>query len=894
MGLSKFFKRDHWDEERRQELETYLEIETAENIAKGMSPEEARTAANRKLGNPALIREEIYRVNSLGLLETLWQDIRYGARMLRKSPGFTLIAVLTLALGIGANTAIFSMVDWLLFQKLPVENPDALTFLSFNRTGLSPRDIQFSFPEYRQISEECGLQFNGITATAFGGASGGQTGPDGMTFQGKTQPVQTFFATGNFFSFLGLKPALGRFFMPNEGISSALDPVVVLSWEYWMSRFHGDPEIVGKSVAINGHLATIIGVAPKGFVGPAPALHMQAYLPLNMLVIDAGTPNDFLVKGDVRPLIIFARLKHGTAPEQVRPALNTVGQHLLAQFPRPDELASGMRANPLRPPGLITFDGVNPLVRTSVLFFMLGILILLLACVNVANLLLVRSTSRQAEMAVRAALGAARSRLIRQLLTESVLLSLLGCCAGIATGLVATRLLNSIHFPGYFPLSFSFGFDWLVFAGALTVALLSSFIAGIAPAMQSSRANINHGLRDSGRSLTSRKQRLRNVMVAIQIAGSLALLIVAGLFARSLQSAQHADLGFDPHELTNVTVDSNQIGYSQARTETLYKDLLERSRALPGVQSASLAAIIPMGDTSIGGEIVIPGVQPAKGQAHPSALYNAVSPGYFQTLRIPLLRGRDIEERDNATAPHVAVINQAMADKYWPRQDPLGREFSVPEDLKRPIQVIGVARNIRLVDPYSPIDPTYFVPLAQHYFPTATLQVRSANTEIARQLLPLVDSLAPTMPTHAISMTEALNGLNGLFLFRLGAVLTGVLGGVGLLLAIIGVYGVMSYAVSQRTHEIGIRMALGAQRKGILAMVAKQTLTVVIAGLAIGALLAFGVGQIVRDFLVGVNPGDPITYFGVATLLAITSMAACFVPARRAVNVDPTVALRNE
>jgi putative ABC transport system permease protein len=812
--------------------------------------------------------------------------------MLRKNPGFTTIAVLTLALGIGANTAIFSMVDWLLFQKLPVEDPNSLTFLSFNRAGLTPNDTQFSFPEYQQLTEECGPQFNGMVAVAFSGT--GQTGPDGMTFQGKTQSVQALFATGNFFSFLGLKPSLGRFFRPDEGTTPAPDPVAVLSWGYWMSRFHGNSEIVGKSAAINGHLVTIIGIGPKGFVGPTPALHMQAYLPLNMMVVDAGIPNDFLLKGTTRPLYIFARLKRGTTPENVRPALNIAGQHLLAQYPRPDETPNGMRANPLRPPGLITYEGVNPLVRTAAMFFMLGILILLLACVNVANLLLVRATSRQSEMAVRSALGAARRRLIRQSLTESILLSLLGCCGGIVTGLMATRLLNSIHFPGSFPLSFSFGFDWLVFGGALAVALLSSLIAGIAPALQSSRADINHGLRDSGRSLTSRKQRLRNVMVAIQVAGSLTLLIIAGLFARSLQIAQHADLGFDPHELTNLAVDSNQIGYSQAKTETFYKDLLERSRALPGVQSASLAAVIPMGDTSIGGEIVIPEIQPVRGQPHPSALYNAVSTEYFQTLRIPLLRGRDIEERDNANAPHVAVINQAMADKYWPHQYPVGREFSVPEDLKHPIQVIGVARNIRLVDPYSPIDSAYFVPLAQRYFPTVTLQVRSANMEITRQLLPLVESLAPGMPTSAMTMTESLNGVNGLFLFRLGATLTAILGGLGLVLAAVGVYGVMSYSVSQRTHEIGIRMALGAQRGQILSLVGRQGLLVVIAGLGIGLPLAFGIGMLIRDFLIGIGAADPITYTFVSLLLAAVAMAACFIPAQRATRVDPTLALRNE
>jgi hypothetical protein len=309
MGLSKFFRRHRWDEERASELQAYLELETAENIAKGMSPDKARTAAHRKLGNPALVREEIYRMNSFGFLETLWQDIRYGARMLRKNPGFTITAALTLALGIGANTAIFSMVDWLVFQKLPVHDPKALTFLTFTRTGPVRNDSQFSVPEYQQITEGCGTQFDGMAAAAFGASSGGQTGPDGLTFQGKTLPVQTYFVTTNFFSVLGLHPALGHFFTTQDGITPGADPVVVLSWDYWQSRFHGDQEMIGKSVAMNGHAVTIIGISPKGFVGPAPAVHMQAYLPLNMLVIDAGTPNDFLPESRYSPPQYFCPLE---------------------------------------------------------------------------------------------------------------------------------------------------------------------------------------------------------------------------------------------------------------------------------------------------------------------------------------------------------------------------------------------------------------------------------------------------------------------------------------------------------------------------------------------------------------------------------------------------------
>lgn len=893
MGLSKFFNRSRWDEERSRELETYLEAETADNIAKGMSPAEARTAAHRKLGNPALIREEIYQINSFGLFETLWQDLRYGARMLRKSPGFTLIAVLTLALGIGANTAIFSMVDWLVFQQLPVQDPKSLIYFGFIKGGELHNDVQFSFPEYQEIAAECGSEFNGMAAAAFGGSSG-QSRPDGLTYQGKTLPVQTYFTTGNFFSLLGLKPTLGRFFTDREGVSAGADPVMVLSWEYWQSRFQGDHDIIGKSVAVNGHDVTIIGVGPKDFYGPTPLLHMQAYLPLGMFVVEAGTPRNFLTTPDARSLVVFARLKPGTSPKQLKPLLNLVSQHLLERHPRPDEKLNGMSALPLRPPGMVSSESMNPLARVAIIFFILGILVLVLACVNVANLLLVRAASRQSEMAVRAALGAARQRLIRQLLTETLLLALLGGGAGIITGLLATHALAAMPLPTALPLSLDFHFDWLVFGGALFATVLASLVAGITPALQAARPDLNMVLHDSGRSLTSRRYRLRNTMVTIQVAGSLSLLIVAGLFARSLQGAQHFDVGFDPHGITNVTMDPNEIGFTEAKGQEFYRELLERARALPGVESVSLAAWLPDDETQFGGPIEIPGIETVKGQPRPSALFNAVSDGYFRTMGVPILRGRDISASDSATSPRVALINQLMADKYWPRQDPIGRQFAPADDRTHPIQIIGVVRNFRMVDPYSDIEPAYFVPLTQHYFATATLHVRSAasDPEFIRQIVTMIDSMAPTIPIYTGSMTQAL--MSGLFLFRLGAILTGILGAVGLFLAIIGVYGVMSYAVSQRTHEIGIRMALGAQRKGILTMVAKQTLTVVIAGLVIGALLAFGVGQIVREFLVGVSPADPITYFGVAALLAITSISACFIPARRAVNVDPIVALRNE
>ena len=907
MSFRRFFRRRQWDDERARELAAYLEIETAENVALGMPAEAAHAAAHRKLGNPTLVREEIYRMNSLGFIETFWQDIRYGARMLRKNPGFTAVAVLTLALGTGANTAIFSMVDWLMFQQLPVERPKELTYLGFSLGGALHNDSQFSFSEYQQIREQCGKEFDGLSASAFGGSSGAE--PDGMTYQGKTMPVQTFFATGNFFALLGLKPALGRFFTPEEGSTAGGDPVVVLAWEYWQSRFHGDPEMIGKAAAINGHAVTIIGVAPKGFVGPTPVFHMQAYLPLGMLVIDAGTSPGFLSAPDARPLMVLARLKPGDSIEQVRPALAVVGERLLKQYPRPDQTAGNgaivvpnstgaLRAIPLRPPGIMNGEGANPLAKVAAMFLTLGILVLLLACLNVANLLLVRATARQGEIAVRAALGAARNRLVRQLLTESLLLCFVGCTGGIVVGLAATRLMAGARFQTHLALSFDLRFSWLVFVFAFSVALLSGLVVGVAPALRATRTNLNAVLHENQRTSSGRKQRLRNILVVAQVAGALGLLVVAGLFIRSLRGVQHANLGFDPHQVTNLTLDPNQIGYSKDKGEQFYQSLLERVRALPGVESASLAAMIPMGDTEFGGPINIPGIEPVKGQPRPSALYNAVSPSYFQTMGITISGGRDLSDHDSATAPRVALVNQAMAEKYWPGKDPLGRQFSEPEDPKHPIQIVGVVRNFHMIDPYSPIEPAYFVPLVQHYFPAQTLQIRTAHeagNTLTRDIIALVDTLAPSMPVYgATSMTQALNGLNGLFGFRVAAGLTGCLGVLGLILAAVGVYGVMSYSVGQRTHEIGIRMALGAQRGQILALVSRQSLFVIAAGLAVGLLLAFAIGQLIQDFLVGIGPTDAITYIAISILLAAVAMVACFIPARRATRIDPMLALRNE
>jgi putative ABC transport system permease protein len=896
MSWKKFFRRRRWDDERARELSAYLETETAENIARGMPPQDAAAAAHRKLGNAARVREEIYRMNTLGWLEAVWQDTRFAARMLRKNPGFTAIAVLTLTLGIGANTALFSVVDWLVLQQLPVKNPKELTYLGFSRGGALNNDVRLSFREFEEIRDQSAGQLAGVAAAAFGGAAGGQSGPDGMTVDGVTRPVQTFFVSDNFFSLLGLQPAVGGFFTPGEGNAAGKDPVVVLSFEYWQSRFHADQKIIGRSVAINGHPVTIIGVAPRGFAGPTPALHMQAYLPLGMLVIDAGTPPNFLSRPDNRPLLLLARLKPGTSVSEASPALAVIGDRILKEHPRPDEKLGALRAVPLRPPMLASGEG-NPLGKFAAMLLVLGIFVLLLACLNVANLLLVRATLRRGEMAVRAALGAAQGRLVRLLLTESLLLALLGCGGGVLVGLAATRLLSSLAFPSSLALSLDLRFNWAVFSFAFAVALIAGVVVGIVPAFRAARGNVSAVLHESQRTSSGGRQRLRNMLVIAQVAGAMTLLIVAGLFVRSLHGVQHTDLGFNPRNVINLTFDANQIGYPKAQGERFYRDLLDRVRQMPGVESASLAAWVPMGDTQFGGRVDVPGFETPTGQPQPTAYLNAVTPGYFATMGIPVLRGRDFTANDSASAQHVALINRAMAEKYWPGRDPMGREFLDPEDPKQPIQVVGIVQNFRMIDPYSPIDPAYFVPLAQHYYATQTLQIQSRgeSASLTRNITALVDTLAPAMPVYGIgTMTQALNGLNGLYGFELVAVITGILGSLGLVLATVGVFGVMSYSVSQRTREIGIRMALGAQHGEILKLVGRQGLLVVAAGIVVGFLFSFAVGKLIQDFLVGIHSTDAVTYTAITLFLGVVAMAACFVPVRRALRIDPMLVLRNE
>jgi predicted permease len=880
---------------RRKELDRDLEDELAFHLTKsaqknrdlGMNAEESNYAARRQFGNFTYTRERSREMWTFAWLETLWRDVRFGARILRKSPGFTVAVALTLALGIGANAAIFSMVDWLMLRPLPIHKPEQVTFLAFSRPAEN-FDDSFSYAEFLEIRKQ--------TKEVFADEAGMIQGADssGLTVDGKTQPLLCVYVTGNFFAMLGIQPYLGRFILPSEGSMAGGDPVAVLSYRYWKSRFNSDPSIIGKQAAINGHPVTIVGIGPKDFLGPTPVIEMQAYLPLGMAIVDTEIPHDLFADPKARSMLIFARLQPQMTIQRAQPKLALVGRNVVQQFSRTDEHGS-LFVMALRPPGIIT--GPNPFPKLAALFLTLAILVLLLACLNVANLLLVRASARRREMAVRSALGAGRVRLLRQLLTESVLLALLGCTGGIVCGLFLTRTLSSLKLQTDLPVIFDLQFEWRVFTYAFGVALITGILVGAVPALRASRGNLRETLHEGGRTSTGGRQRLRGILVAAQVAGSLALLVTAGLFIRSLRGVEKTDLGFDPRHVLNFTVDPREIGYSDSQGLAFYRELLGRVRVLPGVESASITSTVPLGESLAGSDLEIPGYKNAEGGAPPHAYRSGVTDGYFKTMGMRLVLGRFFSEADKENSPRVAIVNESMARKFWPNQDPLGKRFTRAGDPKHPIEVVGVVNNTRNVQLYGQFEEYFYIPFAQDSFPSVTLQLRTetAPQTMIPEVLGIVQSLAPAMPVFGVrTMTQALHGFNGLLLFEIGAVLAGALGLLGLTLSMIGVYGVMSYAVSQRTQEIGVRMAFGAQPREVLTMIARQGGFIIAAGLLLGLLAAFAVGKLVGDFLVGVTSTDPITYASVSFLLTAVALVACYIPAHRATHVDPMIALRHE
>ena len=890
-SLRNWSHRRRIDEQLDEEVRGYADMLADEKIKQGMSSAEAHREAKMETGGIEQVKEQVREVRAGHFLETLWQDLRYGARMLRKSLGFTVIAVLTLALGIGANTALFSMVDWLMLRPIPgVKSSVRLAYLiTESKNGGHENGI--SYPNFVDIRNQ--------TSSIFSQVAGIQPFQmDGLRADGKTMQIWTNYVTGDFFEMLGIQPALGRFILPSEGKVAGADPVLVLSYSYWQTHFGADPNVIGKKVAVNGQPVTIIGVAPKDFHGALAILDVQGYLPMSMVSATLLTKDDFFSnRKSESDMLVIARLKSGVSLPAAQPVLKVVAQRLARQYPKSDDWTTMCALKLTAAPPGANADSSQPLVVIASLFLFLAGMVLLLACVNVVNLQLVRAGVRSREMAVRAALGAGRGRLMRQMLTESNLLALLGCAGGIVLGIVGSRVLSSLNLGTAIPIVLDFSFNWRVFSYAFAAALLTGILVGVVPALRSSRGNLSEVLHEGGRTATGRRQRLRSTLVVAQVAGSLVLLIVAGLFVRSLQNVQHTNLGFDAKHVLNISMDPHEAGYDEARGALFFRDLVQRVGALPGLQSASVAGSIPMGLYNYGAELKIAGYEPPKGDNARFVGDNAVSPGYFETMGIPFIRGRDFQESDDANAPRVAIINEAMAEKFWRGQDPIARQFQIVADPTHPVQIVGVVTDSVTGDISETIGPYFYLPFAQKYMTPATLQLRTkgAPESMAATILGIIRSMEPAMPTFDVqTMMQAMDTPNGLMLFQLGASLAAILGILGLVLAIVGVYGVISYSASQRTHEIGVRMAIGAQPGQVLRMIFRQGFLIVAFGLVLGILAALGISQLVGSLLVGVGGADPLTYSAVSIVLAAVALLACYIPARRAMRVDPMVALRHE
>jgi predicted permease len=821
-------------------------------------------------------------------MRELWRDVRYAARMLVKSPGLTVVAILTLALGIGANTAIFSMVNSLLLRPLPVKDAEQIVELAYQQKQ-GPLLSDFSVPEFQDMQNEAGAAFSDVVAY--------QIEAGGLTIDRKTEPIMVDCVSGNFFAAMGLQPELGRFITPGEGDPAIMTPVLVLGYNYWRTRFGADPNVVGRLVSYNGRPVTVIGVVRKDFHGPFTFLDTQGYLPLGMVLADSATPQDMVANREVRNLTLLARLWPGMGIQEAEPVLKVLSDRFAREYPKseagvmievfPERLS---RPQP---------DRDNTMLKIATLFLILAVLVLLLACVNVANFLLVRATVRQREMAIRAAMGGSRARLIRQLLTESILLAFGGGLAGVALGLFASSFMGSIHLATTLPAVLDFQFDWRVFLYAFGAALATGIGVGIVPAVRASNGHMLEVIREGGRTMTASRNWLRSGLVVAQVGGSLMLLIVAGLMTRSLGHVRQLRLGFDPRGVLNLTLDPNEIGYSKEQGRAFYKEVLERIRRLPGVKSASVAYTVPMGYFNTGDSVEVPGYEIGKGEAPPYAYYNMVTPRYFETLGIALVEGREFEATDAEDKPRVAIINQGMAEKFWPKQSAIGHEFRLVSDRAHRLKVVGVTENSRTTQLIGPASlPYFYVPFAQTYSSLATLQVRTtggAPEALAGSVREQIASIAPTMPIFDVRpMLQGLDTINGFLVFELAAGLAVALGLMGLILAVVGVFGVISFSVSQRTHEIGIRIALGAESRNVMRMILRQGALIIAVGLTLGIALALVMARLVGNFLSGVSPFDPLTYSSVSASLALVAMLACYIPARRATQVDPMVALRYE
>ena len=889
LRLRSLFRGRHVERELDEELQFHLEHKIEEGIANGLSPKEARYAAMRAMEGMEQRKEEMREMRGIHWLTDFVDDARFAIRSLRRTSGLTAFVVITLALGIGMTSGTFSMLDALMFRPYPVPRSNNVVTL-VSTTHESSYDY-FSYREYLDIRDRT-KSYDGVIASADMEAVGFSAEP------GATPRVKGgMMVSGNYFHVLGVEPRLGRGFREDEDQVPGRNAVVVLGPDFWKHEFASDPSVLGRTIRLNGRDFTVIGVAPETFPGMLIFGHPDFYMPLAMApVVSTNLQKDFFEDRDDRELSVRARLKAGTTVQQAGNELAVLAKTFESEYPKVNR---GRGATVYTQFEARTIQDSN--WRFAVIFFILALAVLLVACTNVAGLLLSRARTRTREIAVRLAIGAGRFRLIRMLLTESLILSSLGGLVGVAIGYGIVQWFQSFQnviFMTDLPFSIPFRMDTRVLLASLAFSALSALACGLVPALQSTRTDLVNGLKSADVDVPGRKRLWgRNALVVAQVSTSLMLLTASFLMVRGFQHSLEGGTGFAKDHLLMASFDPRLMQYNTAQTQQFYKLLAERVRVAPEVVSEALTQNIPLGTDDFDSIAFVPeGFQMPRDRENFNSTMDTVDEGYFETMGIAILRGRGFRASDTANTPHVAVVNEHFAKHYWPGEDVVGKHIRLDNNTGTPVEIVGIAQTVKYQNTIeTPMDFLY-MPLAQHPIARMTLMLRSSGDplQLVQSVKDVVRSLDPNLPMlHTMSyedfyLNQAVNGP------RIAMKLAGSMGVVGLLLAIAGLYGVIAYNVSHRTREIGIRIALGAARVDVLRLVMGKGLVLVGVGAVIGVAMGFGVEQLMNSMLFNAGGVDVLAYVVVVPSLFLVTMLAAYVPARRASRIAPTQALRYE
>ena len=878
------FRRDHAEHDLDDEICDYIERETQDNLAAGMPPAEARQAAQRKFGRPVLnIKEDTRAVWGWVWLERLWQDLRHGTRMLRKNPGFTFVAVASLAIGIGVNSAIFSLADALLLRPLAVAHPgDVVTVDSATLNGASYVSYR-DYIDFRNHSHS----FEGLIACN-SVTLGFSTRPEALP-----QMKLGMLVTGNFFDVLGVKPELGRGFLPQEDQEPNRDAVVVLSHDLWQQQLASDPAIIGRKVRLSGSDFTVVGVAPKNFLGLDVYVHPALYVPIMMSSHFRTASDDHLLEArGQRELTVKGRLKPGVTMEQARAELQVIAKNLERSYPDSNRNVGAIVNTEIQE--RFRQDPVDP--QLAEMLLALAAAVLLVACANVASLLLSRARVRSREIALRLAIGAGRPRLIRQLLTESLLIALAGGAFGIGIAYAGVLFFGRIEIPSDLPIKIVVQLDHRVLWVTLAASIVSSLLFGLAPAWQTTRPNLVNALKTAGADIPGRRRLLgRNLLVTAQVTASMVLILVATILYHGFREALSGGPGYRTDHLLMMSFQPGLVRYKDAQSQLFFKQLAERARSAAGVKSVALASLIPMGTGYEGATIIPEGYAFPKGKESIDVMCNTIDENYFDTMRIPIVNGRTFRVTDTASAPHVAIVNQELAQHYWPDKSPIGRRFRL-DDRNGPVfEIVGVAKTTKYMWFAEPPTDFLYLPLAQHPRERVTLLAESFGdpASVLAPLREVVHGLDANQPIFDVRTMDDLYQKRAVSNPNMIVQTVAAMGLVGLILSLVGLYGLVSYTAGRRTREIGIRMAIGAQRGNVLQMVMRQGLRLSLIGIAIGLVAGIGAERGLNAVFLSSNI-DWAMYLLVAPLLLAITLLAAYIPARRASRVDPMRALRYE